>query len=163
MSGAPSPQDNPYQAPQQNLGAFPGVDTSGLDRSLIKKFRDQIHALGALWIIFGAIAAGVGAFVVVGAGMGLMGVQGAEIPAFLPFLILGLGVMWVVVGVFTCVKQMWAVYVGLGLSYLSLIGNLIQLQVCAVIILVLIILQAHRVLGFAKKLTAAGVPLTAKP
>ena len=58
---------------------------------------------------------------------------------------------------------MWAVYVALALSYLSMVGQILNLNICGGIIIILVILQAHRVIGWAKEMRAAGLPLTAKP
>ena len=66
-------------------------------------------------------------------------------------------------GVFSCLKHMWAVYVGLGLSYLSVISNLFNFNLCGMIILVIVIIQAHRVISWAGQLKRAGIPLTARP
>ena len=132
-----------------------------IDRKLVRKFREQIHALGALWIFIGTVTA-VLAFV---------GLQGnADVAArvagnqsALLFVMEVMGIIWLILGVLTCLKQMWAVYVALALSYLSLVGQILNLNVCGGIIVVIVILQAHRVLGWAKQMRAAGLPLTAKP
>jgi hypothetical protein len=58
---------------------------------------------------------------------------------------------------------MWAVYTGLVLSYISLVGNLLQLNLCALAIVIAIIVQAHRVIGFASTIRAAGLPLDTQP
>jgi hypothetical protein len=58
---------------------------------------------------------------------------------------------------------MWAVYVALILTYLSLLGQVLRFNVCTIAILIAVILQAHRVIGWANRMRAAGVPLTAKP
>ena len=55
------------------------------------------------------------------------------------------------------------VYVGLGLSYLSVISNLFNFNLCGMIILVIVIIQAHRVISWAGQLRRAGIPLTARP
>lgn len=71
------------------------------------------------------------------------------------------GLLWVAVGAFTLLKHMWAVYVGLVLSYLALAGSVLGLAPCQVILLLPVVIQAHRVLRWAKKLWSCGVPLTA--
>ena len=73
------------------------------------------------------------------------------------------GLVWFAVGVATCLKQMWAVYIGLGISYLSLLGNLTSVNICGLVIVILVIIQGHRVIGFSKTLRAAGIPLNSKP
>ena len=76
---------------------------------------------------------------------------------------LTLGAVWFVVGVMTCLKQPWALYTGLILSYVAVIPNLLVLNVCGIGILVVVIFQAHRVIGWAKKMQANGIPLNVKP
>jgi hypothetical protein len=58
---------------------------------------------------------------------------------------------------------LWAVYVGLALSYLSALGNLVNLNLCGLAIVVVAIVQAHRVISFAGQLNRAGIPLTTRP
>ena len=68
-----------------------------------------------------------------------------------------------IIGGFTCAKQIGSVYLGLGLSYLALVANALSANLCGVIFIILAVLQAHRVIRWAKKLTALGIPLTAMP
>jgi hypothetical protein len=159
MSSSEPPPINPYQAPSLAAG-MPAIDAREAEvRAKIKKFRDQIHALGAFWIIIGTVAIGLGSFV-------LAGTPGEVIAAgweLLGAIVVVQGIAWFGLGVATCLKQMWAVYIALVLSYLSILGNLVRFNVCSLIILVVVILQAHRVIGWARELTAAGIPLDAKP
>jgi hypothetical protein len=133
----------------------------GVDRKMIRKFREQIHALGALWIIIGSLAGGI-AIIALQGSPDYAARIGSEQQVVL-FLIAGMGLVWFVLGVLTCLKHMWAVYVALVLSYLSLLGQVLNLNICGGIILILVILQAHRVIGWASQMRAAGIPLTAKP
>jgi hypothetical protein len=132
-----------------------------VDRKLLRKFREQIHALGALWIIIGSLA-GVLAVVTLQGNRDLAAGLGSDEQIVL-ILIAGMGLVWFVLGVLTCLKHMWAVYVALVLSYGSLVGQVFKLNLCGGIILVIVILQAHRVIGWSKQMRAAGMPLTAKP
>jgi hypothetical protein len=123
----------------------------------LKDFRSQILALGVAWIILAGLALAAGI---------LIGVVGEPADDATPILLAIVGVaglLWGGLGICACLKQMWAVYVGLVLSYISVAGNLLQLNLCAIVILALIIVQAHRVIGFAKELQRAGVPLTTRP
>jgi len=130
-------------------------------RQTIRKFREQIHALGAVWIFLGSVAALVAGFAVLGS-TSVAKLLGADVMLLL-VIIGAMGGLWLTVGILTCLKQMWAVYVGLGLSYLSLVGQILNFNVCSTIILIAVILQAHRVIGWANQMNAAGIPLTAKP
>ncbi|HZL88544.1 MAG TPA: hypothetical protein VFB96_09250 [Pirellulaceae bacterium] len=158
MSFSEPPPINPYQAPSLSA-AMPVVDTRDAEvRAKIKKFRDQIHALGAFWIIIGGISLGLGIFL-------FTTLEGARVEGapILGAIVSVAGACWFGLGVATCLKQLWAVYIGLVLSYLSVLGNLVRLNVCSLIILAAVILQAHRVIGWARELQAAGIPLDAKP
>lgn len=91
---------------------MPVVDPRAAElRARIKKFRDQIHALGAFWIITGGISAGLGIFLLT-TWEGST-VAGAQIVGVVVVLA---AVAWVGLGIATCLKQIWAVNVGLGLS-----------------------------------------------
>ena len=132
-----------------------------VNRKMIRKFREQIHALGALWIFLGSVAGVIGVIALLG-NPGLVDRDGDDQQLLLGF-IAATGFVWFVLGVLTCLKQMWAVYVALALSYLSMLGQILNLNICGCVILILVILQAHRVIGWASQMRAAGVPLTAKP
>jgi hypothetical protein len=132
-----------------------------VQRRTVRQFREQIHALGALWIIIGLVNFGLAALAL--NGNKDMSDRIAGEYEVLVIVIAVLGALWLILGIATCFKQMWAVYTALALTYLSLVGNAINLNVISVIIAVIVILQAHRVIGWARQLRAAGVSLTARP
>lgn len=139
-----------YRPPEtQPEGGGPSSD----DPALARKFREQMLALGVLWILIGAGAAGL-VWLVVQGNMDLAWTLGGE-SRLLLIVTAALGGTWLVVGIFTCAKQMWAVYLGLLLSYLSLLGNLIRLNLCSIVVVALVILQAHRVIGWSRQLPKA--------
>jgi hypothetical protein len=155
------PSLNPYEPPREAAHAYSPVYQAGNIEhfKLLKQFRQQIHALGGFWIFIGSLATGLSIFL-----FALIGnapeMRGENIVLV---AIAGIaGIIWFSVGVAACFKQMWAVYVGLGLSYLSVLGNLINLNICGLVILAVVIVQAHRVLGFAKRLRFLGIPLTTR-
>jgi hypothetical protein len=86
-----------------------------------------------------------------------------QLDGFLFVVFGGSSAVYLLLGIAACCKQIWAVYVGLVLTYLGLLGQLTQLNVCGLIITAVVLLQAHRVIGFAKKLKAAGIPLNTVP
>jgi len=156
MSSSSRNSNNPYQSPAAADPFAPSLAGANLVTvKLLKDFRAQIHALGAFWIIIGLVAAG----------LGLMMIRGDNAPPVTLFslLFLGVGLAWFGLGIGTCLKQMWSVYVALVLSYLSLAVNLVSFNLCGLIIVAVVILQAHRVINWAKQLTAAGIPLNAHP
>jgi hypothetical protein len=147
-------EPNPYAPPRTSAEAGVHAVPAPVDRVMVKKFRDQILALGVLWIIIGTLAAGLGVF-----GLG----RTSDAPVLLSIVVI-LGLAWIVIGVLACLKHMWAVYAGLVLSYLSLVGQLVNLNLnLGLLVVILVIFQAHRVIGWAKQMRAAGIPLTAKP
>lgn len=161
MNDSPKPADapNPYQPPAIDVGSLPtGAAATPAAYKLVKDFRTQIHALGAFWIFIGGLALALVAFA---ASL----VDPGESPALFMGILGGLGLVWLALGVLTCCKQIWAVYVGLVLSYLSLIGNLVTLNfnLCSLILLIAAIAQAHRVISWARQMTHMGIPLTTKP
>jgi hypothetical protein len=159
MASSNEDDGNPYQSPladttlaREPLGTLPDPD-------LVKKFRQQIHALGAFWIIIG----GVAVLLVVRMLRGTTLPDGGDEPRF--FLVGGVvglvGFAWIVLGVLACLKNLWAVYVGLVLSYASVLLQLLSFNICSIVILIIVILQAHRVIGWGNKMRAAGIPLNA--
>jgi len=161
MSTPNDDSQNPYQAPA-SAAPPPGEPLTAnnvLQVKLLKDFRSQIHALGGFWIFIGALAGAVGIFLASAAVNDLEDVEGLVVLG----LILVMSLAWIGLGICTCLKQMWAVYVGLVLSYLSLIGNIINFRICGLVILGIVIVQAHRVISWAGHLKQAGIPLTARP
>jgi hypothetical protein len=122
---------------------------------MITKFRQQIHALGAFWIIIGS-AAGA-------AGLGIFRADTADNNVPIAAIMLVVGGGWIVVGILSCLKYVGAVYVGLVVSYISLLVQVLTFNICPIIILIVVILQAHRVIGWARQLRRAGIPLATKP
>ena len=124
----------------------------------IKKFRREMHGLGGFWIFIGALA--TFAAIMLAAVEPPAGVDPSDLQAIGSAVFFVLGSAWVVLGIFTCLKKMWAVYVGLGISYLSLLGNLVNLNICGLVIVIVVIIQAHRCISAASKFRAAGIDLT---
>ena len=156
---------NPFEAPSEKY--FVSGSTPHERHEVLIKFRQQMTALGGLWTFFGVLSlVAVIALTVLSDPIPNPELQSFPNPELQSFLVAVLGsssVLWLTVGIATCFKQMWAVYVGLGISYLGLLSSILQLNLCGLAILIVIIIQAHRVLGFAKQLRASGVPLDSKP
>ena len=135
--------ENPFQAPTPIEPLAEPVD-SALNAAEEKKFNQQIIALGAFWIIIGAITLGF---------VGVAFSNGQRLPLSVGGLVFVgvLGLLWIGIGVLTCMKKIPAVWVGLILSYLSLLGQVISVNLCGLVILVLVITQAHRVISWSKK------------
>lgn len=161
-SPTPSDQQNPYQSPQVLAPTYAATGQDGAFLAgVLRNFRSQVVALGVLWIFVGTAALVMG---VVFAGY-LSDFREVQDPIHLGILGTA-GLTWIVLGVLVCLKQTWALHVALTLSYLSLLGNLVWFQWPAIFViapLILVIMQAHRVLNWARELTRAGIPLTTSP
>lgn len=159
MSNQPS-DFNPYASPTEAAGAVqqPVVSTYQMLKD-VKQFRAEIHALGGLWMVFGAIPlvlALVFAIDAVMAGFALDPLLSAGVfaAAGLPFFVCGVG---------TCCKQLWAVYAGLVLSYLM---GVLCLPSCSLLLLMAFatgIFGGHRIISWASELRRKGIPLTTRP
>jgi hypothetical protein len=164
------PTVNPYASPSMASLADPGILADEELRKMVKNFRSQMHSLGGLWIFFSVIVLGLSALIL-GVTVNVMQDPNVRAVVMLSGIIyLFLGVVWGTVGVFTCLKHIWAVWVGLILCYLSLIGNIITFNPSKILALIIAfailgaaIFQAHRVIGWAKQMRAKGIPLTARP
>lgn len=148
---------NPFEAPSEKY--FVSGSTPHERHEVLIKFRQQMTALGGLWTFFGVLSL----VAVIALTVLSDPIPNPELQSFLVAVLGSSSVLWLTVGIATCFKQMWAVYVGLGISYLGLLSSILQLNLCGLAILIVIIIQAHRVLGFAKQLRASGVPLDSKP
>ncbi|WP_166820647.1 zinc ribbon domain-containing protein [Thalassoroseus pseudoceratinae] len=134
---------------------FVGVD-SRATRTKLERFRKEIHGLGGFWIVIGSL--GLLAAIVLGNAP-----RNNQFDPDILVVLVPLTLFWIAVGVCMCLKQMWAVYTGLVMSYLSLIGNIfLSFNICAIAILVAAVVQGHRVIKWASELKALGVPINTK-
>jgi hypothetical protein len=159
MSQSDFNQENPYRAPEhfETSNVYEG---DVYQRKMLKDFRSQILALGVFWIIIGTLVTALGIFA---GGTTFDSYEEGDFETLVRVVFIVIGASWTVLGVLSCLKQVWAVYVGLVLSYISLLGNLINVNLCGLIILIVVIVQAHRVIGWAGKLRRVGIALTARP
>lgn len=127
----------------------------------LKAFRDQLVALGALWIVIGLLSGAMGVYLATQAmgqtsGQDPGGAAAGIVLWVLSFVNTGYGVASLVLGVLACMKRITALRVGLVLNYVILVIQVLALNFCGAAIMVVAILQAHRVLSLRKKLIAAG-------
>lgn len=127
------------------------------NRELLFKFRQQIHAVGALWIMAGGATILFGSYALFA----------AEPPEFLRGLpgdlLIALGFVWLILGVLTCGKEMWALTTALVLSYAVVVLGTASGSGGPGAFLILAIIQGHRVRELARTLTAEGIELTTEP
>lgn len=130
------------------------------------QFHQQIVALGVLWVLMFGVVPGVAAYRFASQVRGESG--------YLAILLAGSALVWTVLGVLACRRHMWAVRIGLVLSYLIPVITVADLVwggpagggggcLYSALFVILSILQAHRVIGFARKMRAAGIPLDRMP
>jgi hypothetical protein len=150
--------ESPMPSPESD--EWEGTTGAPVNIKTIRDFRNQIHALGAVWIILGARPCYVAA-----SAANLFGDHPSRGEGQLTVAICfgAVGALWLALGVLTCLKKLWAVYSDLGLSYLAALSQLVSGNVLIAVLFVLVILQAHRVIGWANRMQVANVPLTARP
>jgi hypothetical protein len=168
MSNPTDPNFNPYASPAIDAGRVQVTSTAEMHK-IVKQFRSQMHSLGAFWIIIGLLGTGLIGFQLIQTMNAThdadprAGAAVAAVALTIGVIMIGLCLGWVLLGILTCFKQIWAVYVGLVLSYLSVVGNLITLNIIALVILAVAILQAHRVINWAADMKRRRIPLNTKP
>lgn len=146
--------------------ALPRLDTPTASLSwetleLLERFRTQIHALGALWILIGALAAAGGAYLLFWENNpGFLTRLGQDPPTLMVWILEGC--LWIAVGTLTALKNTKALIVGLTLTYLALAFSLMRGAPVGAFTLPAII-QAHRVRAMSRALIEDGIPLTTRP
>lgn len=152
---------NPYASPAipDALVQQPVVSTYEMLKD-VKRFRSEIHALGGVWIAVGAFPLG----------MGILALLEIALDSRFSFenlatagMFLVIGCPFVIVGVFTCCKQMWAVYAGLIMAYV-LAG--LSLPFCNLFVALLSlggVFGGHRIISWSQELRRKGIPLTTHP
>ncbi len=152
------PEFNPFEAPAEDSRVI--APAPSIHILLLKRFRQQMNALGAAWILFGSVG-------MVASAVMMTRSQNTRLSESVEFVVVILvaiiSMVWFLLGVATCLKNSRAVYFGLGITYLSLLGNLMSFNICGLVIVILVIIQGHRVIGYSKTLLAAGIPLDSKP
>lgn len=161
--------DRELDSPFEGLPGRQSEEFNRLER-LRTQYRKEMSALGAVWIVFGILTT-VGVCILFG--MRPIRVQtqyapvaalvgGVTEPTFvLPDALLyavgAVAVLWMFAGIGALAHSQAAVGVGLLLTYLNLIGNAISLNLIVALLLIFVIVQAHRVLKTAAELKAAGI------
>jgi predicted RNA-binding Zn-ribbon protein involved in translation (DUF1610 family) len=127
-----------------------------VSRHTISDFKSAAMNAGAIWLIMGLLA------------MALFGFLGDRL-RFLPggkeilTIVMCLCVLWIIFGAFSIARQMWAIWSGLILSYLSLLGNVAQVAQgdssvgCGMVLLILAIVKAHKAISLAGEIKRSGV------
>ena len=132
------------------------VSSSGeLDRQTISEFKSSVKTAGGIWLASGVLALG---FIMLAMGGGkLPGIVGG----LLVFVAM-IAVVWIVIGGFAIARHMWAIWTGLVLSYLSLVGNVMSMAqgesggICGIAFVIISLVHGHRVIKHAKTIREAG-------
>ena len=149
--------NNPYASPAEVAAAQTGAEFDDI-KAGVQKFRDQIHALGVLWVIVGVCSIAFGV-TILGSG------QWPDSVAKWVWLgsAMTLGLASTVFGVMACRKRLWAIRGGIAVTYIAILLQLVFANVCGVVLLVVPLIQAHRVLDWGKSMVAKGIPLDTRP
>jgi hypothetical protein len=155
---------NPYAAPQYAEGMSGAVGgRTAAQIKLIKDFRSQSLALGVAWCIFALLCLIGLAALVAFSGLAAGDERMQAVPVGLLMGILGVcGVIWLVSGIFTLMKQTWGIWLGTIASGLSAVGNLLNFNLCGLAIAGILLWQGIRVIGFMNEMTRLGIPLDEK-
>jgi DNA-directed RNA polymerase subunit M/transcription elongation factor TFIIS len=144
-----------------------------VDSELIRKFRREAHGVAGLWIVFALLFFLSALAWSASDNIRRMNPDTASTVAAISVII---GVALMVAGICGALKQLWALYAGLILSYLLTLLLVIGIinaagqqpggVVCPIVMLIALvfgIIQGHRVIGFANQLRRGGVSLTSLP
>jgi hypothetical protein len=141
---------NPYE-----VSAVPVRGLTVQEGKLVRKLRFAragMTGLGAIWIFIGASTAHFALNMPVSDDAVLL----------INLVILG-GLVWMLVGMFVCLKRTWALYMLLGLSYASLGINIWSIKLVPAGIVLFLILMCHAVLWWIRALRAIGVSPMIRP
>ena len=169
------PGEPPPSKPESHVdGSVPHVPSISLPQYLLdidRAFRAQTLSLGAAWIFVGLCAM---------AASGCLMARADELPArlrsyyaVLVMVSAGAALVWIPLGVGACLRRMWAIQAGLGVNYVLLLvyvamqaASMLTLEgaqlfgallapSCGALIILISILQAHRVIWLDQQLRAA--------
>ena len=158
-----SSEINPYASPtygnESPVSATVNPLTSIALLGTLRSFRTMMHIVGGIWIAYAVVICVGVLWLVTNVGAP----KSDDGFGFVINLMVGVAVLWLTLGLFACFKHIWAVYVGLVLSYLSGLANLVQLNLCGLILVVPTIILAHIAIAKASQLRRAGIPYNSKP
>ncbi|MHC4324808.1 MAG: hypothetical protein ACYSUX_11095 [Planctomycetota bacterium] len=121
---------------------------------LLEKFCYQIHTLGAFWIIISILGI-LGMLFHRERLIDPIGIPNESTVDVVIFVLVAM--VWISIGVLIWFGHIWAVYIGLVLSYLQLIGLFLSSPGLAIIIQIMMIIKAHRVIRWAKQMRTVDV------
>ena len=146
-----------------------------VDKLTIIEFRKNIHGLGGLWILIGLFYVFLTYLLVfVRNRFPALDIELTDRGTFFwvaTLLVLVSG-LFLTAGICSCLKQMWAIYTGLVLSYFCAIcnvignfsGEVIYVEYFFLLLaLIVAVIQGHRTLCLAWKMQRARMPLTTSP
>lgn len=139
-----------------------------VDARLVRKFRREVHGLGGFWMLISFICFSVGLVLVNEPQIKLGGPRAFhEILVTLIFLQCAFCFF---IGLFTFLKQLWALYAGLIFGYMGIGLSLVQIvngNICGVLIglgfYAAVVIQTHRTINWARQMALDGIPLNARP
>jgi hypothetical protein len=156
-----TPDLNPYASPAIPDGLVQQPVVSSYERLKdVKRFRSEIHALGGVWIAIGLFPIGMALLVILETAV-QSELTFESLLATGTFLVIG--TPFVVIGIFTCRKQMWAVYVGLVMCYLVAGLSLPFCNLFVALVSLAGVFGGHRIISWAQELRRKGIPLTTRP
>ncbi|HKB42381.1 MAG TPA: hypothetical protein VKD72_38500 [Gemmataceae bacterium] len=136
----------------------PTLRRRSADPVLADKFGTQMNVLGGLWIFFGCLFL---LAVIVGSSE-----RRRKDPEEVIFVVGVIMVCWLIFGICTCLKQIWAVYAGLAFSYLFVLLSIIGLiggaggdsasvggGICIMCFVIIGIVQGHRMISMSGQLS----------
>ena len=163
---------NPYEPPE--LTADPAIESSLQPwRTVVQRFRQESRALAGVAIFFACVAAiqTLAALLSFTVSRGFGKIDATSLAVGLLWGVVSAGLL--VLGVQVARKKMWAVRVLMILAYallaviaasLLFFGAIsIVFAVIPATVLGFVAAQCHRVIGYSRTMTAAGIPLNMKP
>lgn len=160
---------NPYASPAAVDDELP-LQTTDNSRALLQQFRAQMHGLAVLWLLVGVLVSVLGLAFLSGELLAIGETFFRFEGIFVGLAILTAGALWLIAGLITLFKRLWAVYLGLVGSYVALalfvIAGIAWSEVATLVPIMffgIAIVQSHRLIGWANDLRNRGIPLSARP
>ena len=125
-------------------------------RRTLQHYRDQTMLVAVVWSIYGFYYLGIVGLALMDNDPKLRQAAGPNGEGY--YIAATLGLAWLVCGLLTGMRHMFAVYLGLVVTYLATALNVLSINLCGLTVCIAMLVIAHRLIATAFRMRSHKVP-----